>query len=338
MLKSVMLGCGPRAKGHALAYQHVKRSKLVAVCDLDETRLHPFAEQFQIPAKYTDIHAMLEKEKPDVLHIVTRPHLRVQLLTLAHDQRVPGVIIEKPLALDAADFNAIAELHRKTATKICVNHQLRFHPKLLELLADVRNGRIGEVRFIDASSRLNLSGQGTHILNLVFAFNGGVRPSLVFGNACGKSQLDGHHPAPDLAVAQLNFPNRVRCLLANGLNAMPTSDDPATYMHKRIAVYGTRGFVHWMMMGWERSTLDIPYERGDKQYRDEDVLGQAGLTDAMAEWLEDDRKVHPNCLETSLVESNTVLGLYASAIQGKPIDLPYVAQEGLLAGLKAKPE
>jgi predicted dehydrogenase len=332
-----MIGCGPRAKGHALAYQHVKKSQLVAVCDLDESRLHPFAEAYKVPRKYTDACEMVEKEKPDILHIVTKPHLRVELLTFAHDHNVPAVIIEKPLMLDAQDFNAIQALSERTSTRICVNHQLRFHPKLLDLLRDVQEGKIGDIRFIDASSRLNLAGQGTHILNLVFAFSG-VRPELVFGNVCGKSQLDTPHPAPDMAVAQLNFPNRVRCLMANGLNAMATSDDPATYMHKRIAVYGTRGFVHWKMMGWERSTIEVPYESGDRQYRDEDVLGQAGMTDAMCDWLDDGRKVHANCLDTSLAESNTVLGLYASAILGKPVQLPYEPKESLLAALKARPE
>jgi len=338
MHKSAMLGCGGRARGHAQAYEHVTKTQLAAVCDMNEERLHPFAEQFSIPQKYTDIHEMLDTEKPDLLHVVTQPNLRVELLTVAHEHKVPAVIVEKPLALDVDDFNAINELSKITTTKMCVNHQLRFHPKLLELLRDVEDGKIGDVQFIDASSRLNLAGQGTHILNLVFAFNSGVRPDLVFGNVCGKSQLDTSHAAPDMAVAQVNFPNRVRCLLANGVNAVPISDEPANHRHKRIAVYGTRGFVHWTMVSWERSTIDVDYESGEKDYGAEDVLGQAAMTDAMIDWLEDDTKVHANCLDTSLAETNTVLGLYTSAVQGKPIDLPCEPSDCLLEALKARPE
>ena len=307
---------------------------------MNEQRLEPFAAQFQVPQKYTDPHKMLETEKPDLLHIVTTPNLRVQLLALAHEHKVPAVIIEKPLALDAADYNAIAALHKTTKMKVCVNHQLRFHPRLLELLSDVQEGRIGDLQFIDASSRLGLAGQGTHILNLVFWLNGGMRPNLVFGNVSGKKDLNSphFHCAPDMCVAQLNFPNRVRCLIANGLNAVATSDDPADHMHKRIAAYGTRGFVHWKMMSWERSTTATPWDAGQKDYRAEDVLGQAGMTDAMCDWLEDDKKVHPNCLDQSLAETNTVLALYASAIYGKPIPLPYEPKESLLELLKARPE
>ena len=194
------------------------------------------------------------------------------------------------------------------------------------------------MKFIDASSRLNLAGQGTHILNLVFAFSGGVQPDLVFGNVCGKSQLESHHAAPDMAVAQVNFPNRVRCLLACGLNALATCDDERDSRHKRIAAYGTRGFVHWQMHAWERSTTDVEYESGEKEYGDEDVLGQAAMTDAMIDWLEDDDKVHANCLDTSLAETNTVLGLYASAISGTPTELPCEPEAGLLDSLRGRAE
>ena len=337
MFKSAILGCRGRARRHAEAYKFVKRGKVVAACDMDESLLDPFAADFGLPAKYTDIHEMLDKEKPDLLHIVTKPNLRVPLLTIAHEHKVPGVIVEKPLAVDNEDFRAISEIGKTTSSKMAVNHQLRYHPKLLELLGDVQDGRIGEVQFIDASSRLNLAGQGTHVLNLVFAFNSGIKPELVYGNVCGKGELESHHPAPEMAVAQINFPNRVRGLIANGTNAVMASDNEVTSHHKRIAVYGTRGFIHWKMEGWERSTLDVDYEEGEKVYKEEDDLGQAAMTDAMFDWIEDDNKPHANCLDTSLAETNTVLGLFSSAIHGTPVDLPYDSTEPLLEALAARP-
>ncbi|MDP6113773.1 MAG: Gfo/Idh/MocA family oxidoreductase [Planctomycetota bacterium] len=338
MYKSAILGCRGRGRRHADAYRTVEKGRLAAACDMDESLLDPFAADYELSQKYTDAHEMLDREKPDLLHIVTKPNLRVPLLTIAHEHKVPGVIVEKPLALDNEDFSAISALGKVTSTKICVNHQLRYHPKLLELLDDVRDGKIGDVQFIDASSRLNLAGQGTHILNLVLAFNGGERPDLVFGNVSGKGELESHHPAPEMAVAQINFPNRVRCLMANGNNAVAADDEEAKHMHKRIAVYGTHGFVHWKMNAWERSTTETDIEKGEKSYGEEDDLGQAAMTDAMFDWLEDDGRPHANRLETSLAETNTVLGLYSSAIHGKPVELPYSSDEHLLEGLRTKPE
>ena len=49
---------------------------------------------------------------------------------------VPLAIVEKPLCLDSADFRAIEALGRRTKTKFVVNHQLRFHPKVRELVTE----------------------------------------------------------------------------------------------------------------------------------------------------------------------------------------------------------
>ena len=73
MYKTAMLGCGGRAHGHADAYRFVKRGKLAAICDMNAELLNRFGDEFGISSRYTDLDAMLQKEKPDVLHIVTSP-------------------------------------------------------------------------------------------------------------------------------------------------------------------------------------------------------------------------------------------------------------------------
>ena len=337
MYKSCCLGCGGRARGHALAYQHVTKGRLEAVCDLNEERLHPFAEQFHIPRRYTNLREMLETEKPDLLHVVTQPQLRVEFFTLADEHKVPAVLVEKPLALDATDFNATAALARTTRTRICVNHQLRFHPKVLELLELVRGGAIGDVRLIDGSARLGLGGQGTHILNLVFAFAGNARPVEILGQASGQETWMGStHPSPDMALGDIRFDNGVRALFACGHNGPPASEDERTHFHKRIAVHGTKGFIHWTMESWESYTPEQGYRSGEKSYRAEDVLGQAAMTDALFDWLDDDTQPHPNRLEVSLAESNTVLGLFKSALEQRPIALPFEPAGSLIEALRAR--
>ena len=337
MYKSCCLGCGGRARGHADAYRFVKKSRLEAVCDMNTERLHPFAEKWGVPRSYTDLHEMLETEKPDLLHIVTQPQLRVELLTAASEHGVPAVLVEKPLCLDAEDFNAIKALGETTKTRICVNHQLRCHPKTLELLGLVRSGAIGDIRLVDGSARLGQAGQGTHILNLVLAYAGG-RPNRVLAQVSGGTKwMPGNHPCPDMSVAELEFDNGVRGLFSCGQNAPLTTSNPEhDHYHKRIAVYGTRGFVHWKMESWELYTPEQGYQSGEKSYRDEDVLGQAAMTDAIFEWLDDDAKPHPNRLEVSLAESNTVLGLYKSALDGAPVALPFVPEGSLLERLRER--
>ncbi|HPD17326.1 MAG TPA: Gfo/Idh/MocA family oxidoreductase [Planctomycetota bacterium] len=336
MYKSCCLGCGPRARGHADAYQHVRKARLEAVCDANAERLAKFADEFRIPRRYADVREMLEKEKPDLLHVVTQPEQRLEFFQLAEALRVPAVLVEKPLCLDAADFNAIAAFGQTAKTKVIVNHQLRYHPKTLELLDIVRSGEIGEVRLIDGSARLPLAGQGTHVLNLMFAYASDHRPARVFGQASGKRFWIPHHPCPDSAVGELVFDHGVHGLLACGDNAPTVHDPNVSWMHKRVAVYGTQGFVHWTMNSWEVFTPQRGYQRGEKSYAAEDVLGQAAMTDAVFAWLEDGQRPHHNRLEVSLAESNTVLGLYHSALEHAIVPLPWAPSYGLIDALRAR--
>ena len=105
MFKSCLLGCGPRARGHARAYEHVEKARLEAVCDKDPQRLRAFLEEFEVERAYSDLREMLEREKPDLLHVVTQPTQRVEFFELAAETGVPAMLIEKPLALDGSgDF------------------------------------------------------------------------------------------------------------------------------------------------------------------------------------------------------------------------------------------
>jgi hypothetical protein len=87
------------------------------------------------------------------------------------------------------------------------------------------------------------------------------------------------------------------------------------------------------MEGWEKKTRDGSYERGEKSYREEDLLGQAGLTDATFEWLEDDSKPHPNRLSISRMEFSVILGIFQSVVTRAPIYYPFDPQDGLLDAL-----
>ncbi|MFW6164029.1 MAG: hypothetical protein ACODAJ_14780, partial [Planctomycetota bacterium] len=106
-----------------------------------------------------------------------------------------------------------------------------------------------------------------------------------------------------------------------------------SWMHKRVAVYGTRGFVHWTMSSWELSTPERGYQRGEKSYADEDLLGQAAMTDAVLAWL-DGGEPHANRLEVSLAEWNTVLGIYHSALAREVVALPFAPEGSYLAEFK----
>ncbi len=337
MFRCAFLGCGPRARGHARAYRFIERGEMAAACDLDEQRLSQFGDEFGIDARYTDVHTMLEQECPDLLHIVTLPSLRFELMSIAAAHRVPIAIVEKPIALQGEDFRQIRQLRAESGTRFCVNTQLHFHARNLELKRDVAAGRIGQIRLIDASARSTPLDQGVHVLELAHSYSGFDHFTSVFGQVSDGMELDSRQPSPGMAQATINFANGVRAILVCGACApMATDRTEVRYAHKRVAVYGTDGFVHWTMGGWERRTADGGYESGSHDYRTEDDLAQARLTEAAFDWLLDDSKPHPTRLERSLAEFNAILGIYVSALRAEPVELPFEPPDGLLESLRER--
>jgi predicted dehydrogenase len=333
--RCAFLGCGPRSHGHAKAYEQITRGHAVACCDLDRERLQAYGEAFGIAARYTDLDEMLEREKPDLVHLVTPPTQRVDLMARLAQAGVPGVIVEKPICIGADDYRALRRLECTSKTKYAVNHQLRYHPRILDLLDHVRSGHIGEVRFLDASAVLPMSGQGVHVLDLLFAFAGYPEVETVFGASSGYDDINGTHPSPRTAESLITFRNGMRAALQAGEGA-PMYDRTAPHWgHKRIAVYGTHGYVEWWMQGWARSLPNGSVEAGSHSYTDQDVLGQAGLVNATFDWLEDDAKPCPTHLATSLDEWLVILAGYASTVEARPVSWPFAPPDDLLEQFKA---
>lgn len=334
---AIIGGGGPRARGHAEAYRHIERGQLVAVSTRNQEKLDAFGEAFDTEARYTDYRQMLMREKPDLVHVNTPPDVRLEIFAAAEEAGIPALVVEKPLAIQGEDFLEIQNFARNCRVKIAVNHQLHFHPRRTVLQELVRNGAIGQVRFIDASAGMNLAYQGTHSLQAIAAFNPSGVPKTVFAQVAGAEGLRDtpkKHFAPDHCLAAIHFDNEVRAQLTCGPHA-PQSGQEGIHTHKRVAVYGTRGYVHWTMWGWEVS-IDGKAESGSHEYADEDILGQAAMTEAMFDWIEEERAVHPLNLAASLQDFNTVLGMYMSALRHQVIELPVKPAPGLIDALRQR--
>ncbi len=340
MYKSAIVAVsGGRARHLADAYQHIQRGRLLAVSTRQRDRLDEFGDRYGVAARYTDYREMFEKEKPDVVHVSTPPNVRLEIFEAAEAAGIPAVIVEKPLAIQAEDYLAIrAFAESQPRVKIAINHQLHFHPRRQHLQRLVSEGRIGDIRLIDASSGMNLAYQGTHSLQAISAFNPQGQAKTVFAQAAGAVGLADtpkQHFAPDQSMAAIEYSHGPQAMLRCGDNAPRVSAArPLINHHKRIAVYGTRGAVHWTMWGWE-TLIDGVLESGEHDYGDEDIRGQAAMTEAMFDWLEDERATHPLHLGSALSDFSIILALYTSALQHQVVELPFEPEAGLIARLRA---
>ncbi len=338
MYKCAILGCRGRARAHARAYANVKGGKLAAICDMKEDLLNGFGDEFDIDVRYTDLDEMLSKEKPDLLHIVTAPvmrgtneRIRYPLLNQASEHGVPAVVIEKPIAVESEDWRQIYELSKRTKTKIAINTQLNFHPKNLELKQDVSEGKIGAIKFIEASARNPPVDQAPHVLQLVSSYIDNSQPVKVMGQIAGAGNLDSAQPSPANATGLVTYENGVQTSVAFGPEMAPrVLPETGSSRHKRVCVFGEKGFVHWRFESWERYTPEGGYEGGDLSYGDQNAVAQTNLTEAMFDWLDDESKVHPTNLPQSLAEFNLLLGIYYSGLTNTVIELPFDPPDGLM--------
>lgn len=144
-----VVGAGYIADFHLEILASTPGVDLVAVCDVSEGRAKAAAERFGAPHAVTDL-TELAGLGVEVAHLAVPPDLHVELTRALLESGV-GVFAEKPMALDAADARALAELADARGLALGVNHNNVFHPSFVRLVERVRAGEIGRVEHVQVT-------------------------------------------------------------------------------------------------------------------------------------------------------------------------------------------
>ena len=67
----MLFGCGHISQFHLRAWQQVPDAEIVAVCDVDGAKARSRADEFGIPAVFTDPEKMLAELRPDAVDVAT---------------------------------------------------------------------------------------------------------------------------------------------------------------------------------------------------------------------------------------------------------------------------
>lgn len=332
--RSVIIGASGRRSGaHAAAYHHQSRAKLVAVSARNSGPRDEMASKFGVGRCYDDYREMLGIEKPDIVHISTPPYARLSVLKEVAATGSQAAILEKPVAIDSSDCRELSTFSQSTQLKVAINHQLHFHAPIRRLQELVLQGEIGDVRFIEGSSRMNAAYQGTHILQLIDAFSGKKKPKSLVAQASGVRGLEVNrkgHLAPDDLVVFLDFHDELRAVFRCGIGAPEMTINPISVRgkdpyHKRIAVYGEKGHVIWTMYSWE-TLFGTRLERGTHDYWEEDEPAETDLVGSVIDWIEGSITVHPLELRAATEQFSILLSAYHSAISRQTVFLPQEKQ------------
>lgn len=141
----VGLGVGER---HVVGYHEVPGVEVVAVCDLDEQRLHEVADRHHVERRSTDFRAVTEADDLDVVSICSYDdvHAKQAISAFRHGKHV---MVEKPVALRRDDAEALLRAQQESGKVISSNLILRASPRFQEVRRMVQAGELGEVFYLE---------------------------------------------------------------------------------------------------------------------------------------------------------------------------------------------
>ncbi len=144
-LRAGVIGTG-MGRYHMEGYATHPRSELVAVCDLNQEEARAFADQYGASYVCTDYRELLALEELDAVSIAA-PNFLHAPMALAALQAGKHVLCEKPMALTAADAQAMVKAARKAGTRLMINVSLRFNPLHQGLKRKALAGEFGGVYY-----------------------------------------------------------------------------------------------------------------------------------------------------------------------------------------------
>lgn len=321
------------------------RARVVALAEIDDQRRAAAVAELGPSAHvYANWLEMLERERPDILHVVTTPTIpRAQWVRPAAEAGVRVLAIEKPIALRPAEAEALYQAAVETGLKIAVNHQRRYMPfanTLLELLADPERG-LGPVQFVRASTYGPVMDMATHLLDVVLLALGDDSPTHVWAAAEGVETIPAFY-GPRQVIAEFSFQGGARAFFEASSSDDPpfgTRDFPATlppnpvhwWVHRcNIDIWAERGRFWWREFGtWGYQVEGRPSFSGPTAFVVDDLPAQRAYTAALVDWLEG--TPHRCALPSARLGFDLLQGSFRSAFLGRRLTYPE-------AGALADPE
>lgn len=246
-----IIGCGNIGRRHAEYIRAV--GKLVAVCDIEESRAKEVGEKFDA-AVFNKIENLLAVNvKPDVVVICTPNGLHAAHSILAL-QAGCHVLCEKPMAIKSSDCHAMIAAAEKAKRHLFVVKQNRFNPPVVAVKKILEENKLGKIYSIQLNcfwnrdelyyknswkGTLSLDGgtlftQFSHFIDLLYWMIGDVKQVQgIRKNFAHKDSIEFE----DAGAAILEFENGVIGTLNYTVNSYKKN------MEGSLTIFGEKGTV-----------------------------------------------------------------------------------------------
>jgi len=147
-VKAALIGAGHIARQHLTCLRALPDVELTAICDLSPATAEAAAERYGIRSWFTDHRAMLEKIRPDVVHVTTPPTSHFGLAMDSFDAGA-HVIVEKPVTSTFEELEALVRRAREVGRYIVEDHNYVFNHAPQEILRRIMSGQFGAVTHVE---------------------------------------------------------------------------------------------------------------------------------------------------------------------------------------------
>jgi predicted dehydrogenase len=144
-IRWLLVGAGDISRKRvARALTSAEASELVAVCDVHQESAQALAKEYSVGKVYTDMAEALASAEADSVYLATPIHLHMQQ-ALQVLQAGKNVLVEKPLALSAADGLRMAQAAKESGKTAGCAYYRRFFPSYLMAKDMLASGQFGQV-------------------------------------------------------------------------------------------------------------------------------------------------------------------------------------------------
>jgi predicted dehydrogenase len=143
-MKLGVIGCGFFAQNQLHAWTDLGASglKIVVVCDVDPAKAKAAAERFGVPHWYADSETMFDRQRLDLVDIVTRVETHQAVVEQSIRHQVPA-IVQKPFGPDIAACRAMTAAAQSARVFLAVHENFRFQAPMRKIISLLRAGAIG---------------------------------------------------------------------------------------------------------------------------------------------------------------------------------------------------
>jgi predicted dehydrogenase len=329
----VVVGMGKRGMHHAATFQANPRFEVAGVCDIDEARLDAAAAKLGVAAKSKDARELALRVKPDVFCFCTLPRIRTEMVRIGIESGASLIAMEKPVALTSAEGFEIRGLLEASGVKAVVSHQHRYGEHYRKVKEAVASGALGRIHTVYGTSTGWMMHMLSHLIDYTRWYNGEAEAEWVMAQASGRGKLADLHPSPDYIAGFIHFANGVHGVIECGAGAPDVPEVDAWWRKCRIGAQGTEGFAEVLTGGgWRMVTTQASCSGPGSMNYD---LDMPPYIQDMANWLDDDRQVHPCNFGSAWRGFEIMMAFCRSAAQGGQVALPLDSGADEIEMLKA---